>query len=261
MDTSLKGRIAIVTGGSQGIGRRIGITLAREGARVMLAARNADGMKETADEIAKAGGECRWEVTDITDEGSVRKMVDAALGAWGTIDILVNNSGIAGPTNFCEDVDMAAWEECMNVNVRGPFLCARAVIPVMKRNRWGRIVNISSITGKKPLIERTVYATSKLGLVGFSRSLAVEAAPYGITVNAISPGAIEGDRINRVVRAAAESERKPIEEVRERFTRQSMLGRMATEQDIADMVLYLVSESGRNITAQDFNVCAGSVWY
>ena len=261
MDTSLKGMVAIVTGGSQGIGRKISLTLAREGARVMLAARNAEGMKETASLIAASGGKCRYAVTDVTIEVSVRNMIEETLREWGTIDILVNNSGIAGPTKFCEDVEPDEWEECINVNIKGPFLCARGVIPVMKRNQWGRIVNISSITGKKPLVERTVYATSKLGLIGFMRSLALEAAPYGITVNAISPGAIDGDRIDRVIRAAAESEDMPVEKMRERFTRQSMLGRMATEQDIANMVLYLVSECGKNMTAQDINVCAGSVWY
>lgn len=261
MDTTLKGKVAIVTGGSQGIGREIGIVLASEGAKVMLAARNESGLAETASLIDKAGGISKYTVTDVTDEESVIKMVEETLNIWGDIDILVNNSGIAGPTGYCENIKLEDWEECIAVNVRGPFLCSRAVLPVMKAKRSGRIVNISSITGKKPLVQRTVYATSKLGLIGFTRTLAIETGPYGITANAVSPGAIEGDRINRVVKAAAESEGRPVEEMREQFTMKAALGRMSKERDIANMVLYLCSDAAANITAQDFNVCAGSVWY
>ena len=261
MNTTLKGKTAIVTGGSQGIGREIGIVLASEGANVMLAARNERGLAETVSIIEKAGGVSRFTVMDVTDDKSVTKMVEETMNIWGSIDILVNNSGIAGPTGNCEDIKIVDWEECIAVNVRGPFLCARAVLPVMKAKRSGKIVNISSITGKKPLVQRTVYATSKLGLIGFTRTLAIETGPYGITVNAISPGAVEGDRIKRVVRAAAESEGRSEEDMREQFTMKAALGRMSKERDIANMVLYLCSDAGANITAQDINVCAGSVWY
>jgi NAD(P)-dependent dehydrogenase (short-subunit alcohol dehydrogenase family) len=260
MQTDLTNKIAIVTGGGQGIGREIALVFADAGARIVLAARNEANIAETARIIADAGGEALPVVTDVTDETSVQAMVDAALTKYGTVDFLINNSGIAGPTANCEDVLLEEWETTMAVNVRGVFLCAKYVLPVMKRQKSGRIVNLSSITGKRPLPQRTAYATSKMAVVGFTRTLALEVGRQGITVNAISPGAVEGDRIGRVLAAVAESENISLDEARERFTECSALGKMSTERDIANMALYLCSDAGANITAQDYTICAGTTW-
>jgi NAD(P)-dependent dehydrogenase (short-subunit alcohol dehydrogenase family) len=256
----LQDRVAIVTGASKGIGSAIAVALASEGAKVVLAARNEEGLRETGRLIGDAD---RWYAveTDVASENEVAEMVRHTVNRFGTLHVLVNNAGIAGPTALCEDVKLAEWEETMAVNLRGPFLCAKAVLPVMKAQRWGRIINISSISGKRPLARRAPYSSSKLGLIGFTRTLAAEVGPYEITVNAICPGATKGPRIEAVVKNLAQAEGKPEEEIAARFLQDAALGRFVEAGDIAGLVVFLASDAGRNMTGQDFNVSAGLVMY
>jgi len=256
----LKDRVAIVTGASKGIGSAIAVALASAGAKVVLAARNDAGLRETGRLIGDAE---RWHAvkTDVASENEVAEMVRQAVERFGAVHILVNNAGIAGPTAPCEDVKLAEWEETMAVNLRGPFLCAKAVLPVMKAQRWGRIINVSSITGKRSLPLRTPYASSKLGLIGFTRTLAAEVGPFEITVNAICPGATKGSRIDSVVKNLAQAEGKSEEEIAARFARDAALGRFVEADDVAGLVVFLSSDAGRNMTGQDFNVSAGLVMY
>ncbi len=256
----LDGRVALVTGASKGIGSAIAVALASAGAKVVLAARNGAALRDTGRLIGDAE---RWHAvpTDVTSENEVAEMVRQTVKRFGTLHILVNNAGIAGPTALCEDVKLAEWEETMAVNLRGPFLCAKAVLPLMKAQRWGRIINISSITGKRPLPMRTPYASSKLGLIGFTRTLAAEVGPFDITVNAICPGATKGPRIEAVVKNLAQAEGKPEEEIAARFLRDAPLGRFVEADDVAGLVVFLASGAGRNMTGQDFNVSAGLVMY
>jgi NAD(P)-dependent dehydrogenase (short-subunit alcohol dehydrogenase family) len=256
----LNDRVAIVTGASKGIGSAIAVALASEGAKVVLAARNEAGLRETGRRIGDAE---RWHAvkTDVTSEHDVAEMVRQTVKQFGTIHILVNNAGIAGPTALCEDVKLAEWEETMAVNLRGPFLCAKAVLPVMKAQRWGRIVNISSITGKRPLSMRTPYASSKLGLIGFTRTLAAEVGPFEVTVNAICPGATKGPRIDAVIKNLAQAEGKSEEEIATRFLQDAALRRFVEADDVASLAVFLASDAGRNMTGQDFNVSAGLVMY
>jgi len=257
---TLKNRVAIVTGASQGIGSAIAVALASAGARVVLAARNEDGLLETGRRIGEAD---KWYAvkTDVTSEDDVAEMVRQTVTRFGTVHILVNNAGIAGPTALCEDVKLAEWEETMAVNLRGPFLCAKAVLPIMKAQRWGRIINISSISGKRPLPRRAPYTTSKMGLIGFTRTLAAEVGAFEITVNAICPGATKGPRIDAVVRNLARAEGKPEEEIAARFVQEAALKRFVEADDVAGLVVFLASDAGRNLTGQDFNVSAGLVMY
>jgi NAD(P)-dependent dehydrogenase (short-subunit alcohol dehydrogenase family) len=256
----LADRVAIVTGASQGIGAAIALALAAQGAKVVLAARNEAGLEETGRRI---GDRARWLAvkTDITSESDAAELVRRTVERFGTVHILVNNSGIAGPTALCDDVKLAEWEETLAVNLTGPFLCARAVLPLMKAQRWGRIVNISSITGKRPLPLRTPYASSKLGLIGFTRTLAAEVGSFEITVNAICPGATRGPRIEAVIQNLAQTEGKSQEEIAARFVGGAALGRFVEADDVAGLVVFLASEAGRNMTGQDFNVSAGLVMY
>jgi NAD(P)-dependent dehydrogenase (short-subunit alcohol dehydrogenase family) len=257
----LKDKVAIVTGASQGIGRAISLALAKEGASVVLASRNEAKLEETAQAIKSNGGISLKVRTDVSQEADVKNMVQKTLEAFGTIDILVNNSGIAGPTAKCEDVTLEEWEETLAVNLRGPFLCCKYVIPTLKAKKSGRIIHIGSISSKRPLQNRTPYTTSKMGLIGFNRTLAVELGPFNITVNLICPGATAGERLDNVMTTMGKALGKSYEEMAATFKALSPLNRFVNAEDIAHMVVFLASEKAKNITGQDINVCAGVIMY
>ncbi len=257
----LKDKVAIVTGAGRGIGEAIALAFAREGARLVLAARNRSNLEGTAKKVAALRGASIVVPTDLTDETAIRGMVEKTLAEFGTIDILVNNSGIAGPTKACEEVAKAEWEECFAVNVTGMFLCSKYVIPTMKKNRQGRVINISSVSGKRPLPNRTPYTASKMAVIGFTRTLAFELGEYGITVNAVCPGATEGPRIQSVIENMAKSFNMPYEEAEKSFTSPAALKRLVRAEDTAALCVFLASEEGAHMTAQDINVTAGLAWY
>lgn len=257
----LKDKVAIVTGASQGIGRAISLALAKEGASVVLASRNEAKLEETAQAIKSNGGISLKVRTDVSQEADVKNMVQKTLEAFGTIDILVNNSGIAGPTAKCEDVTLEEWEETLAVNLRGPFLCCKYVIPTLKAKKSGRIIHIGSISSKRPLQNRTPYTTSKMGLIGFNRTLAVELGPFNVTVNLICPGATAGERLDNVMTTMGKALGKSYEEMAATFKALSPLNRFVNAEDIAHMVVFLASEKAKNITGQDINVCAGVIMY
>lgn len=256
----LSGRTTFVTGASQGIGRTIATTLADEGANVALAARG-EGIYDTADSFEDPSRAFAVE-TDVTDEASVASAIERTVETFGGLDCLVNNAGIAGPTAPVEDVSVEEWTYTMDVNVTGMFRCVKHAAPHLRASDCGRVVNVSSISGKRPLEGRTPYTTSKMAVIGLTRTLAFELGDDDVTVNAICPGATSGPRIERVVERQADRLGLSFEEAkREVFTDDTALGRLTEPEDVAGMVVYLASEYGRNVTAQDVNVDAGSVWY
>ncbi|OGL64528.1 MAG: short-chain dehydrogenase [Candidatus Tectomicrobia bacterium RIFCSPLOWO2_12_FULL_69_37] len=257
----LKGKVAIVTGASQGIGQAIALAFAREGARVVLAARSRANLEGTAKKVAALAGTSLVVPTDVTDEGQARALIGRTLAEYGTLDVLVNNSGIAGPTKPVEEVTKEEWEECMGVNVTGMFLCSKYAVPVMKRNRRGRIINVSSISGKRPLPNRTPYTASKMAVIGFTRTLAFELGEYGITVNAICPGATEGPRITDVIENMARVGNISYVEAEKTFTGPAALKSLVRAEDHAALCVFLASDEAARMTAQDINVTAGLVWY
>ena len=261
MGLRLVGKTAIVTGGGKGIGRAISLMFASEGADVSLAARSTDLMKEVSREITALGRKALVNTMDLKKVEHVDRMVERTLNEFGRIDILVNNSGIAGPTRYVHEISVDEWDETSNVNLRGAFLCCRAVVPVMIRQEGGSIINIASMTGKRPLPMRTPYCATKMGLIGFTRSLASELGAFNIKVNAICPGAVEGPRIEMVIRNAAKAEGKTEDEIKESFLSPSPLGKMVSAEDIARMTVFLASNDSKNITGQDINVTAGVVMY
>ncbi|HEY6541507.1 MAG TPA: SDR family NAD(P)-dependent oxidoreductase [Ktedonobacteraceae bacterium] len=257
----LKDKIAVVTGGGQGIGRVIALALAGAGADVVLAARAREPLETTRAEIEALGREALVALVDVRREESVQELAEQTLAHFGRVDILVNNAGITGPTAMLWEVMPAEWEETFAVNVTGPYLCCRAFLPSMIERRAGAIIFVSSMTGKRPLVGRSTYAAGKLALVGMARTLAWETGPYGIRVNVISPGAVEGERVERVIREQARVEGISLEQSRRNFTGNSPLGRMVPPQNIADVVLFLASDSAASITGEDLNVSAGTVMY
>jgi NAD(P)-dependent dehydrogenase (short-subunit alcohol dehydrogenase family) len=249
---------AFVTGASQGIGRTTAETLVDRGASVALAARG-DGIYDAADEL----GEGAFPVeTDVSDEESVADALDATVEHFGGLDCLVNNAGIAGPTAPVEDVAVEEWERTMDVNVTGMFRCTKHAVPHLRESDRGSVVNISSISGKRPLEHRTPYTASKMAVIGFTRTLAFELGESDVTANAICPGATSGPRIEDVIERQAAQRGVSYEEAKTQvFTDDTALGSLVDPEDIAEMVAYLASDAGRHVTAQDINVDAGSTWY
>ena len=257
----LQDKIAVITGAGRGIGRTIALAYAKEGADLVLASRSRGTLEETQAMVEDLGCKALVVPTDIRNEDSVNNLAEQALGFFGRVDILVNNSGITGPTTPLWNISLADWQETFAINVNGTYLCCRAFLPTMIKQRSGSIIMISSMTGKRPLFGRTPYAGSKLALVGIARTLAWEVGPYGIRVNTISPGAVEGERIKRVVREMAASQGISEDEALRQFTSNAPLGRIVPPEDIAAAAVFLASDKAASITGEDLNVSAGIVMY
>ncbi|WP_435320793.1 SDR family NAD(P)-dependent oxidoreductase [Haloarchaeobius sp. TZWSO28] len=257
----VSGSTAIVTGGGRGIGRAICCELAAEGVDVVIADIDEDEMAETAALVEEEGVRGYPIHTDLRSFEDVEATVDEALAEFGSVDILVNNAGIAGPTAACESVGPDEWDQTMAVNLRGPFYMCRQVLPSMKEQSYGRIVNIASVTGKRPLTQRTPYATTKMGLIGFTRTLATEVGEDDINVNAVCPGSVDGPRIKRVFEEKADASGRTYEAVRSEAEAESPRRELVQKEDVAQTVAFLCSPEADRITGQDLNVSAGKVMY
>ncbi len=257
----LTDKVAVVTGAGQGIGRAIAQHCAAAGADLVLAARNVANLEATAGAVRELGRRAEVAPTDVTDPLAVEALVTATLDRYGRADILINNSGIAGPTALAWETPIEGWQQTLDVNLTGPWLCCRAFIPPMIEQGAGSIVNIGSITGKRPLLGRTPYAATKAGLIGITRTLAEEAGRHGIRVNLISPGAVEGPRIDAVFEEQAKARGMTVEAVRDGFERLSPMRRLVTADDVAQAAVFLASDAAAAITGVDLNVTAGMVMY
>lgn len=253
----LAGRVAVITGASKGIGRDMSLVFAREGAAVVCAARTADLVRETAALVRAGGGEALAVVCDAADEASVRAMVAAGVGAFGRLDALVNNAGDGGPTRPVQEYTTEDWYYTINSCLTSAYLCTRFVVPELIRAGGGAIVNVSSTAGRRGLAYRIGYCSAKAGQVGMTYGMALELAPHNIRVNAIAPGAVEGDRIDRVIAGQAEVRGVPVEQMRKAFVERAPLRRMTTARDISELAAFLVSDLARNISGQCIAVTAG----
>ena len=255
----VKDRIAIVTGAAKGMGREICLTLAGEGAHLVLAARDVDPLKALAGEIEKLGRRALVQVTDVTKEADVKAMVDATLAAFaGRIDILVNCAGITGP------VETPAWEisgddfaHVLDVNVKGTFLPIKHVLPTMIAQRYGKIVNISGSSGLRGYKNRAAYSSSKWALRGLTRTVALDAGGYNINVNAVHPGIVDGPRMQRLCRDKARKRGWTPEQVYEEYVNEMALRRVTSAQDVANTVCFLASDDSKNMTGQSVTVDGG----
>jgi len=242
-----EGKVALVTGGGQSIGREIALSLAREGASVAVVDVNPETAQSTAAEIAALGVGSVGLAVDVSDWDAATGAVDKALGELGSIDILVNNAGITRD-GLLVRMDTAAWDMVMNVNLKGAFnFCKAAAKPMMKK-RWGRIVNISSVVGVMGNAGQANYAASKAGLIGLTKSLAKELAGRDITANAVAPGFID----TPMTEVLGEKARKELAGM-------IPLGRLGTAADVVGVVSFLASERARYVTGQVLHVDGGMV--
>ena len=257
----LAGKTAVVTGAGRGIGKEIALRLAAEGADIALAARSADQIEAVGNLVEKAGRRAIPVVTDLRNPADITKLAKTVASELGDTDILVNNSGIAGAMGNLWEIDPAGWDEAIQVNLTGVFLCCKAFLPAMIARRSGNVVIVGSATGKRPLKGRTPYAASKLALVGLVRTLAWELGEYDLRANLISPGAVDGARLQTVVQGQSEARGITVEQAREELAASSPLQRFVAPQNIAAAVAFLASDDAASITGEDFNVTAGLAMY
>jgi 3-oxoacyl-[acyl-carrier protein] reductase len=241
----LEGRVALVTGASQGIGHACALALARHGAHVAVAARNREKLDALVGEITHAGGKASAFVIDVGEEEKVKAGIKSALGQFGKIDILINNAGITRD-QLVMRMKRPDWDSVLNTNLTSAYLCIQQVIPSMLKQRWGRIINITSVFGQMGQAGQANYAASKAGLIGLTMAMARELASRNITCNAVAPGFIETNM------TAALSE-----EFRQTAVKSIPLGRVGSPEDVASAVSFLASEEASYITGHVLNVNGG----
>jgi NAD(P)-dependent dehydrogenase (short-subunit alcohol dehydrogenase family) len=253
----LTGRVAVITGASKGIGRVASQRFSEEGASVVCAARSAGLVEETVELIKKAGGQAVAVVADVATEEGAQRTVEAAVRAFGRLHLLVNNAGDGGPTKKIQEYTTEDWFYTINSCLTTSYMMIRFGAPEIIKAGGGAIVNISSMAGRRGLPYRIGYCSAKAGQVGMTYGMALELAPHNITVNAVAPGAVEGDRIDRVIAGQAQVRGVPVDEMRRSWVERSPLKRMVTADDIAAMALFLCSPLARNISGQCIAVNAG----
>ncbi|SDQ59262.1 SDR family NAD(P)-dependent oxidoreductase [Microbacterium sp. cf332] len=246
------GRTAVVTGGGSGLGAAIATALHAAGAEVVVVGRDAARLDAV---VARLGAGARRLVCDVSDPASVDRLRDDLAGS--AVSILVNNAGIAGPVAALTDVSAADWDEVFAVNVRGTFLVCRALLPGMIERGSGDVINVASVSGKRPLAHRTPYTASKMAVLGLTSTLAFEVGSSGVSVNSLSPGPVAGERMTRNFRLEAERSGSTPRDAEEAFVSRSALGRMVTETEVGAAVVAMLHMPG--MSGADVDLSAGMV--
>jgi sorbitol-6-phosphate 2-dehydrogenase len=257
MGGRLEGKVAMVTGAGQGIGRGIALSLAQEGAHVVVNDIGWDTAQATAEKVKRLGRRSLAVQADVSQSTQVRELVDRTLEEFGAVHILINNAGIAVPA-FITELSEETWDRTLRINLKSMFLCSKAVAPLMMEQGYGKIVNLSSKSGKKGGLWLTAYCASKFGVIGFTQSLALDLAPYGINVNAICPGTVYTPLWDNVLKDAyARKLNIEPEEVRGYYSSKIPLGREVTMQEIGNVVVFLCSDESSYMTGQAINITGG----
>ncbi len=245
---TLKDRVALVTGASRGIGAATAEVLAERGAKVAVSGRTVSDLERVAAGIAAAGGKALVVPCDVLDQGQVEAMVKRVVGEWGRLDVLVNNAGLGTPTQPVETIDPADWD----LNLKSAFLCVRAAVPVMKAQRYGRIVSVSSFAGRNfSRISGPQYSAAKAGILAFTKHMAVELGPFGICSNSVAPSIVLTARVK------AKWEARPAEE-RERILSALPLRRLAEPVEVATVIAFLASDDASYVNGVCIDINGGS---
>jgi meso-butanediol dehydrogenase/(S,S)-butanediol dehydrogenase/diacetyl reductase len=257
----LAGKVAIVTGAAQGIGKGIALAFAREGAKVVAVDLNVEGLQATVKELEALGGKCVPVKTDVSKRAEVRQLVEKTVSELGRIDVLVNNAGRAAFQPLMEITD-EDWDRILDTNAKGVFICIQEVARQMIKQKSGKIINASSIAGKKGIAMQAHYCSSKFAVVALTQVAATELAPYGITVNAYCPGVVDTPMwkmLDETIYKLGKSSK--LGEAMREFAEGALLKRYSTPQDVAGLVVFLASSEGDYITGQSINVDGGFVFH
>jgi NAD(P)-dependent dehydrogenase (short-subunit alcohol dehydrogenase family) len=251
-------KIVLITGASGGLGQAFARAFERQGYRVVIAARRQAKLQALADAMAQEGAQVLAIACDVTKREEVKNLGAEIAKRWGAVQILINNAGIARAVSFSDMLDKE-WDETLDTNLTGAYNCCKAFLPGMLQAKWGRIINIASTTAKVGYPHVTAYTASKHGLLGLTRSLALETARQGITVNAICPGYVDDERTLENARAMAEKTGKPIDEILKAFSASAPQKRLIEPEEVASLALLMVSEKLGGMTGQAVNVDGGAV--
>ena len=248
----LNDRVALVTGASRGIGAFTAEILAKRGAKVAVSARTVSDLEAVAASIRKIGGEALAVPGDVVEPGQVASMIESVVKKWGRLDILVNNAGLGTPAKPVEEVLPEEWDQTLLLNLKSVYLCIRAAAPVMKRQGYGRIVNVSSFAGRFfSRLSGPHYSSAKAGVIGFTRHMAAELGPFGVCVNSVAPSPVLTERVK------VKWETRP-EEERQRILAGIPLGRLAQPEEVATVIAFLASDDASYVNGACIDVNGGS---
>jgi 3-hydroxybutyrate dehydrogenase len=256
----LKDKVAVVTGGGRGIGKAIALAFAGEGAKVVVTARTESEIEKVAENINELGSKGVPMVADLGKKKGFQDFFDRVSAQFSMVDILVNNAGVGSGQNprMVAEYDDDFWEQTLSLNLTAPYLLTKAFLPKMLEQKWGRIINISSVAGKIGFPFGAAYSASKHGLIGLTRTVAIEVATRGVTVNAICPGPIRTSMLERRIRFNSENEGIPVEEVEKSF---NSIQRLLEPQEVAAIAVYLASDEAQSMTGQSINIDGGMVMH
>ncbi len=239
-------KVVFITAGANGIGKCIAETFLKEGHSVHV----CDNDEQAINQFLDSNPSATASIADVSNIVQVKKAFNDLKRHYGNLDILINNAGISGESALTEEVTIESWQETIDVNLNGTFYVSKLAIPLLKENSGGSIVNMSSTAGLLGVPIRSPYVASKWAIIGLTKTWAMELGPYGIRVNAICPGCVDGERINRVIDADAKKQGKSPQQIKDVYLRQSSMRQFVEGQDIANMVGYLCSEKGSKISGQ-----------